>query len=142
MPLNHLLYALCDLERGKTLPLLKAVKVKHRAPDLLAQEAFRAFAAAVLDMLIEDGMARREAAQKVARILNNLGYRNGSKKISANQVAAWRYRILRERRAESHAADRFHRVKEATRAHKVDPISVLHRLTALAPPEIPRNPRA
>ena len=143
MPLYQLNYALADLEHGKTPALLRASKVNHRPRDSAAQRAFRAFPAAAMDLLIDGGVQRKQAAQKVARILNGFGYRNDSgKAISGKQVESWRDRILRGAPVEDAQRAQFCWVKESL-AGCEDPISaanfLLKRLPGVIPPEIPRK---
>ena len=66
-PLNQLVYALVDLERGKTAKLLRAAKVKGRPRDSAGQEGFRAFGAVAMDLLMEGMVPRKQAARTRGR---------------------------------------------------------------------------
>src|SRR5260370_6512593 len=78
LPLNELLYALEDLDRGKIAPLLKPAKVAHNPGNTLSEALFRAIPAAAMDRLIAGKMSRELAARTVARTLSKMGNKNNS----------------------------------------------------------------
>src|ERR1700735_2498403 len=51
--LNHLLYALWDLDRGKVPPLLQPAKIEHSPGLSLAEDLFRALPSAAMTRLME-----------------------------------------------------------------------------------------
>ncbi len=81
--LRELIYALQDLDRGNVVPLLKPRKVSHRSPDPIAEEGFRAFAAATMELLVKGGERRKNAAKRVADNLHRQGYRGKKGRIYA-----------------------------------------------------------
>jgi hypothetical protein len=76
IPLRQLIYALHDLDRGKVVPLLAPQKINHRPRDSLVTEGLMAFAAACMELLIESGVRRKDAARHVAKDLHAKGYRS------------------------------------------------------------------
>jgi len=145
-PLNQLIYALIDLERGKESELLGPAKISHRPRDPLAELAFRAFAAAAMDLLVLGKMPRKDAARRVATSLHRTGYRQSSgRAISAQQIEDWRDHFRAERPSEDEPTARFHRVKQQLLAlHPSDPVSaaehLLKHLPGAVPPKIPKKP--
>jgi len=144
VPLHQLQYALHDLNNGKTGSLLKAKKIENRPPNSTSVEGFRAFAAVAMDLFIEGGVPRKQAAHDVAIDLRRSGYTLGPGKIiTAKQVEDWRDRVLQESPAENPAAARFQRMREALRdKHPDNPTAaarfLLERLPAVVP--IPKKP--
>jgi hypothetical protein len=51
--LNHLLYALWDLDRGKVAPLLQPAKIEHSPGLSLSEDLFRALPSAAMTRLME-----------------------------------------------------------------------------------------
>lgn len=146
--IRHLLYSLADLESGKLAPLLTPKKVKNRPRDSAAKDAFRAFGAVAMDLFMESGVPRKQAARDVATALSRMGYDDGpGKPIKARMVEDWRDRMMTERPAENLAAGRFHRMKKALRAKFPSAPSeaakhVLNGLPSVARPRNPKNPPA
>ncbi len=111
-PLRQLQYALHDLDRGKVGRLVERTKVSNRPPEAISVEGFRAFAAVAMDLMIQTGVGRKQAAREVARELCRLGYDDGpGRLITAGRVEDWRDRMLVERPAENAGAARFQRLK-------------------------------
>jgi hypothetical protein len=144
--IRHLLYSLADLESGKLVPLLTPKRVKNRPRDSAAKGGFRAFAAVAMDLFMESGVPRKQAARDVATALSRMGYDDGpGKPIKARMVEDWRDRMMTERPAENLAAGRFHRMKIALRVKfPSDPKGaakhVLNSLPSVARPRNPKNP--
>jgi hypothetical protein len=140
--LRQLIYALHDLDRGTTAPLLTPEKLDHRAPDPCANEAFRAFAAAAMELLMKGKVGRLEAARRVAKALRHHGYCNvDHTQITAKNVERWRDSF----RAGSHenlAVERFRRLRDD--AASSDPIAlatkILERLPRVVPRQISEEP--
>ena len=148
MPLRQLNYALHDLNRGKVVALLVPQKTSHRPPDSVAKEARMAIAAACLELLVESGISRGNAARRVANDLNARGYRTSlNKRITAKYVEDWRDRMRSGSPSESEAVARFQRI---LKHHFSDPQSdpqtaansILERISMVAPAEIPKKPPA
>jgi hypothetical protein len=147
MPLRQLNYALHDLNRGKVVALLVPQKTSHRPPDSVAKEAFMAFAAACMELLVESGISRGSAARRVANDLNARGYRRTlNKRITAKYVEDWRDRMRSGSPSESEAVARFQRILILVKHRFSDPQtaanSILERISHVAPPEIPKKPPA
>jgi hypothetical protein len=91
LPLNHLLYGLYDLDHGVCEALLRPRAIKHRPKLALVHRLFRACAAALMDILIQQGIARGRAASATAKKLNELGYRDDQgQRLQAKSIVAWR----------------------------------------------------
>ena len=146
IPIRQLQYALYDLGRGKVVPLLSPKKIKNRPPDSAAKEGFRAFAAVAMDLFVDGGVERKQAARDVARALSRMGYTNGpGKMISAQRVEDWRDLMKTASPEESEAAARFRRMKAQLQAKFPNDLKaaarfVLGRLPAVVPPQIPKKP--
>lgn len=147
VPLRQLQYALADLDRGKTVPLLKRTKLGHRPKDATAEQGFRAVAALAMHHFIEDGLSRSQAAREVCKYLTKLGYRDGKgNPIRPAQVEQWRNRATTERPAEDLSAGRFRRMQgQVAQLFPGQPGAaarhMLGRLPLIVPPQIPKNPR-
>lgn len=89
-PLQEMLYALRDLDRGTVHPLLEPVSIAHRPPNSNSDELFRASAAILMELKIQQRIGRMVAAELVARRLNERGYRNGHDRLTGKHIAAWR----------------------------------------------------
>lgn len=145
IPLRQLQYALHDLARGKVMPLLKPKKVTSRPRDSAAIEGFRSFAAVAMDLFVQSGVGRKEAARDVARALSRMGYDNGPGKIiTASRVEDWRDRMMKEPPERNMAAARFHRMKGELQERfpadlKAGARFLLDRLPMVA--SIPKKPR-
>jgi len=145
LPLRRLSYALHDLDRGQVDPLLRPKKIKHRPPNPLREEGFIAFAAAAMQLFVDGGISRGEAARRVADSLNAMGYRIGSgNHITARQVEKWRDKMRAGSPLNNEAVGRFRRIVEE--CHRQFPSSeaaaktILERLPLVAPPEILLKP--
>lgn len=113
LPLNELIYALEDLNRGRVRPLIQKAKVAHRSKNSVAEEFFRTLAAAAMDLHMMEKVRRKEAARIVARELTKMGYRHPTAgPIKAQHVEDWRDRIL-EAAPRSEPRRQFRRAKEA-----------------------------
>ncbi len=94
--LNHLLYGLWDLDRGKVVPLLEPA-VPSKNPGLsLSEDLFRALPAAAMTLLMNaKGMKRSDAAHEIARRLTKMGYAHSSgDQYKGAQIAKWRDKLL------------------------------------------------
>jgi hypothetical protein len=144
IPLRQLIYALHDLDRGRAGPLLAPQKTSHRPRDSVAKEAFIAIPAACMELLVEGGIARKDAANRVANALGAMGYRNGDKRITGENVEDWRDRMRTGSPAENAAVGRFRRIVDHYRFTHPDPLTaanlILKRLPQIVPPKIPRKP--
>jgi hypothetical protein len=106
--LNHLLFALHDLDRGKVAPLLQPITPSGNPGLSLAEELFRAIPAAATTCLIEHGLKRAEAAKEVARQLTAMGYRSDSGgRFEGKQIEKWREKMMTERAAENRAVAQY-----------------------------------
>jgi hypothetical protein len=113
LPLNELIYALEDLNRGRVRPLVQKAKVAHRSKNSVADEFFRTLAAAAMDLHMMGKVRRKEAAHLVARELTKMGYRHPTAgRIAAQHVEDWRDRILEEA-PRSEPMRQFRRAKDA-----------------------------
>ena len=140
--LNHLLYALWDLDHGKIPPLLQPVKVANNPGLSLAEDLFRALPSAAMTRLME-GMSRDAAARSIARRLTRMGYRNSSgAEITGSQLMKWREKMMTELPAENRAAAQYQlalkTVKPMERAEAVE--FLMNSMPALYPPNFPNNP--
>jgi hypothetical protein len=107
--LNHLLYALWDLDHGKVPALLQPTKV-HNNPGLsLVEDLYRALPSAAMTRMMEGrAMNREDAGRYVARRLTKLGYRDASgDEITGSQIMKWREKMMTERAAENRAAAQY-----------------------------------
>jgi hypothetical protein len=142
--LNHLLYALWDLDRGKVAPLLQPAKIEHGPGLSLADELFRALPAAAMTRLMEGrAMSRDAAAHSIARRLIGMGYRDAAgAEIAASQLMKWREKMMTELPAENHAAGQYQfalkAVQPMERAEAVE--FLMNSMLALYPPNFPNNP--
>jgi hypothetical protein len=145
LPLNELLYALADLDRGKIAPLLKPAKVAHNPGNTLSEGLFRAIPAAAMDRLVAGKMSREEAARRVARSLSRMGYKNSSgAAITGAQVAKWRENMMAGRASEDPAVARYDLALRLVLG--MQPAEgaqfMLELLPDLSLPKIPKNPPA
>lgn len=94
LPINELLYALEDLDRGRLAPMFHHVVSGGRHPTALSMKLFRAMAAVIMTLYQNPKMRVDDPASAVARKLNQLGYRDdGNKRITGAQVNAWRNEV-------------------------------------------------
>jgi hypothetical protein len=106
-PLQDLLQALVDLDRGTSNPLFTRAKSNSagRPPSSLAEELFRAMVAAAMTKRVDDPQMSLElAARDIARRAIALGYPEA--KISHGQIAKWREKMM-EGDFESRAVQRY-----------------------------------
>jgi hypothetical protein len=142
-PLNELIYALADLDRGRVSPLLRKTKVRHRSKNSIADEFLRTFAAAAMDLMMQE-KPRKVAANRVASELTKMGYRHPTRgAIRAQHIEDWRDEISQEGRR-SERRMQFCRVREEALAHPPDrpfdkAVFLLERLPAAFPPRVARN---
>ena len=106
VPLQDLLQALVDLDRGTSNPLFTRAKPNSagRPPTPLAEELFRAMVAAAMTKRVDPQMSLELAARDIARRVIALGYPEG--KISHSQIAKWREKMM-EGDFESRAVQRY-----------------------------------
>jgi hypothetical protein len=91
-PLALLVLAFNDLAAGKVPDLFTPVRrPSHRPDNQQIDDVIKGKAARVLDLLIQTGVNRDEAALSIARILNNAEVR-GAKRQSARTIINWRNR--------------------------------------------------
>jgi hypothetical protein len=142
--LNHLLYALWDLDRGKVAPLLQPAKIEHSPGLSLAEDLFRALPSAAMTRLMEGrAMSRDAAAHSIARRLTGMGYRDAAgAEIAASQLMKWREKMMTELPAENHAAGQYQfalkAVQPMERAEAVE--FLMNSMSALYPPNFHNNP--
>ena len=108
-PLNALLYSLFDLDHGKVVPLLRPVKIANSPGNALADELFKAVAAAAMTRLVEGKvMQRKQASQDILKRLKVMGITHLSgKAITANQIAKWHEKMMSELASENQAVTRY-----------------------------------
>jgi hypothetical protein len=142
--LNHLLYALWDLDRGKVAPLLQPAKIEHGPGLSLADELFRALPAAAMTRLMEGrAMSREAAAHSIARRLTGMGYRDtDGAEITASQLMKWREKMMTELPAENRAAAQYQMALKAVQSmERAEAVEFLMKaMPALYPPNFPNNP--
>jgi hypothetical protein len=141
--LNHLLFALHDLDRGKVAPLLQPITPSGNPGLSLAEELFRAIPAAATTCLIEHGLKRAEAAKEVARQLTAMGYRSDSGgRFEGKQIEKWREKMMTERAAENRAVAQYQFALETVKSmdSKAAVDFLMGSMPALYPPNFPKNP--
>jgi hypothetical protein len=140
LPLNHLLYGLADLDRGKVPPLLKPKKVPHSPGNPLLNDLFRALPSAAMTYLMEQGVGREEAANEIAKRLNRLGYKlPGDKLTTGPRIIKWREKLMTELARENLAVAQYQFALAAVRKLK-DPVDYLVGIMPeLYPPQIPKK---
>jgi hypothetical protein len=90
-PLVKLFVALDAVRHGKRSPLLEPAKQGGRPADTDFEAGYKAWAAAAMTLLMNNGLRQEEAARKVAREMSRSGYRlPGGKAPSARAVRGWR----------------------------------------------------
>jgi hypothetical protein len=105
LPLQDLLQALVDLDRGTSNALFQPSKRRGRPPTRLGEELFRAMVAAAMTKRLEDPeMDLGLAARDIKRRLVALGYPDG--KVEHKQIAKWREK-MEEGHLESRAVQRY-----------------------------------
>jgi hypothetical protein len=97
-PLETLLIALLDLERGTQPELLKPRRAGHAPSRSPGKQALVFHAAFALDQLMDLGLSQEEGAQAVARQIKLAGISlTGRKPVTANRVVDWRDLPVRAR---------------------------------------------
>jgi hypothetical protein len=140
LPLQDLLQALVDLDRGTSNGLFEPSKGRGRPPTRLAEELFRALVAAAMTKRLEDSeMDLDFAARDIKRRLVALGYPDG--KIEHKQIAKWREKMM-EGDLESRAVQRYRLALDLVKA--LGPVEgaafLLGHLPALHPVGFTKNP--
>jgi hypothetical protein len=141
--LNHLLYALHDLDRGKTPPLLERATPSKNPGLFLIVELFRAIPAAAMTCLLKQGVKRDVAAKEVARRLTGMGYRSDSGgRFEASQIAKWREKMMTERAAENRAAAQYQLALEMVKSMEGRAAFdfLMRSMPDLYPPNFPKIP--
>ena len=140
--LNHLLYALHDLDRGKVSPLLEPATASKNPGLSLTDELFRAIPAAAMTCLVKKQRVKRsDAAKEVARRLTAMGYRShAGEQFEASQIAKWREKITTERPAENRATANYQLALEMVKALEGRAAFdyLMGTIPALYPPNFPK----
>jgi hypothetical protein len=91
VPIVRLQDALWMLDNGETMPMLKPVRRRGRAPSSQTYTDLRGHAAATVQLLQQAGLARNDAHKAVATELRQLGVRpqRGSGTVTATTVRNW-----------------------------------------------------
>jgi hypothetical protein len=143
-PLNDLLYSLFDLDHGKVVPLLRPGKIANSPGNALADELFKAIAAAAMTRLVEGKvMQRKQASQDILKRLKAMGITHLSgKTITANQIEKWREKMMTELASENRAVARYEFALKYVSG--LEPVPAVEFLLASlsAPSTIPENPPA
>jgi len=142
LSLNHLLYGLADLDRGKVPPLLKPKRVRHSPGNALVDDLFRAFPSAALTCLVERGVDRQTAADDIAKRLTRLGYKlPGGKLVTGPRIIKWREKMMTELARENLAVAQYQFALKTVKSNKLDdPIGYLiGMMPQLYPPQIPKK---
>jgi hypothetical protein len=119
--LNNLSMSLRDIDRGHS-PTLFAPFVQNRPKDKAKLFILKASAAAAMQLHIDSGKNKAEAAGLVATKLDSAGFRlpgRDPKPASASRVAAWRDRVSGHSDAEG--ADIYEYVLQEARAEYTTP---------------------
>jgi hypothetical protein len=89
--------ALADLEKGAVHPVIEPRIVGGRPPDSTNRASLRGLAAAVMSILVQFGLSRREAAKKVAEVLCHGGFKlDGRRQMTWQTVDQWRSQMAAE----------------------------------------------
>jgi hypothetical protein len=89
--LDDLSSALLDLERGAKPSLFEVERPGSRPPDSIDRVKMKGIAAAAMSAMIDAGLSRDEAAQRVARELRRAGVDLGGRRhLDGGTVASWR----------------------------------------------------
>ncbi len=142
--LNHLLYGLWDLDRGKVVPLLEPAKPSTNPGLSLTEDLFRAIPAAAMTKLTDSRvMKRADAARNIARRLSKMGFtRPSGDAITGPQVAKWREKMMTERAAENRAVAQYQFALETVKTmepHKAVEF-LMGSMPHLYPPNFPKTP--
>ena len=95
-PLVSLATALLDVDKGTVHPMLRPKRGRKRgqSPSTIEMTRFRVMAAVAMTLFMKNGSPKNLAAQRVARALDNAGFkRAGGRPITAQTVAGWRDRV-------------------------------------------------
>jgi hypothetical protein len=107
-PMRSLQHALIDAEQGKTHPLFTPKQLSARPLDRTEHRGLAGIAAVLMQLQMDAGKSKQDAARQVARRLDRLGYRTSQgKTISLNRVIGWRRRATTERVTEDIVAERY-----------------------------------
>jgi hypothetical protein len=95
VPLRKLREALVELENGTTDPILKPKELTGgRRTDTVRRSILHGVSAAVMSTLMQMGLSRKEAADKVAKVLIGKGIKiAGRNGLNWNSVAQWRDQV-------------------------------------------------
>ena len=140
IPLEVLLHALYDVDRGTRNPLLTSSKGRGRRPIQLDDALFRAMVAAAMDKRLQAVDTSREtAARDVERRLGELGYRR-RRAIEHKQIEDWRDK-MKEGGVGDRGVERYRLALELVR--EMQPIEgtkfLLDSLAALYPGEFAKK---
>ena len=117
-PIRNLQHALHDAEDGKSHPLLVPKKLSVRPPDRTEHLGLAGVAAVLMQLQMDAGEAKPNAARQVARRLDKLGYQTPQgKTITSNRVTEWRDRAMRERPVADIVAGRYDRMLSSAKTN-------------------------
>jgi hypothetical protein len=107
-PIMKLRNALGDLDRGVTVPMLRAGR--HNGSDPTGRMAVKSAAAVTMSRLMETGLDRMEAAQRVAAYLCRGGMLLGDRRSTENwrTVAAWRDQAVKATKSKDDPLGKLH----------------------------------
>jgi len=91
VPILRLQDALAMLDKNRVEPILKPVRRSGRAPSSNTYLCLKGYAATTAELLLQAGLARGDAHQRVATQLRRLGVRpeRGSGTVTATTVRNW-----------------------------------------------------
>ena len=89
-PLEALVEALFELNLGRRPDLLAPEKIETRPQNSWPESSLQGVAAGVMNVLMESGRKKREAARIVARELNRVGYSLRGRCVTENTIINWR----------------------------------------------------
>jgi hypothetical protein len=90
-PLHDVSDALLELERGGVPPLFKVKRKRSRPADSSGREIIKGAAAAAMTFIMKAGLARKEAARRVADELHRGGVTlSGHRHLGWGTIASWR----------------------------------------------------
>ena len=144
--LYQLRYGLHDLDNGKVDPTLAPAKTDGRPKNSVAERGWRALAAAAMELYMQNGMSRVDAARKVASFLSRSGLKTSEGKlITAVRVTTWRDQVTAEQLSASPFKRRFAWACEVAPAVHGDDLGTAadhilrHIVQIYAPREIPNK---
>jgi hypothetical protein len=103
-PLRHLFYAVGGIDTGFRDSMLRAPKVGHRGRLSIHEQSQRAIAAAAMDLTMQAGFAKDDAAR---RVVSALGAAQSFKAPTAKILAKWRETVMTASQAEDFGALRY-----------------------------------